>query len=87
VASNSVSLDYNRQLYVNFCNAYPEIAARMFRDVEVAAKHGLKALPNFVATRIGLFLLRRFHIEKYVPPIVEVEAPIDASSYGWRDIS
>ena len=85
-AANSLPLDYNRNLFITFCKAYPEVSSIMFRDVEEAAKRGLKALPSFVATRIGLYLLRRFHMEKYVPPVVVVEAPIDASRYGWRDI-
>ena len=86
MAANSLPLDYNRNLFITFCKAYPEVSSIMFRDVETAAKRGLKALPNFVATRIGLYLLRRFHAEKYVPPVVEVEAPINASNYGWREI-
>src|SRR5580698_7715644 len=56
MATNSLPLDYNRNLFITFCRAYPEVSSIMFRDVEEAAKYGLKALPNFVATRIGLFL-------------------------------
>jgi hypothetical protein len=88
MAVNSVPAptDYNRNLYLTFTKAYPEVSARMFRDIEVAAKMGLKVLPSFVATRIGLFLLRRFHAERVVPLVVEVEGSINANAYGWRDM-
>lgn len=75
----------DRQLFDNFRKAYPDVAARMFRDIDIATTTGLKPLPSFVSTRIGHYLLHRFHLEKYVPPVVVIEALPDAHSYGWRD--
>ncbi|MBZ5684685.1 MAG: hypothetical protein LAP86_06590 [Acidobacteriia bacterium] len=63
----------DRQLFDNFRKAYPDVSGRLFRDLDIATVKGLKPLPSFVATRIGLYLLRRFHVEKYISPPVEVD--------------
>jgi len=64
-----------RLLYSGFAAAYPDVSKRLFRDLTTKQRDGREPLPSFVSSRIGLYLLKRFHQEKSAPAPITVEEP------------